>query len=97
MLSGFVTSSVTAEPVRSGQNGFARGAHGGDHVPALRVKVACSLEAIARRGSSSQYSFHGVEQILSSHSAVEGTMELPDVIAISRELEGPRRKRASGY
>ncbi len=33
-----------------------------------------------------------LEQILSSHSAVEGTMELPDVIAIARELEGPRRK-----
>jgi len=34
-----------------------------------------------------------LEQILSSHSAVEGTMELPDVIALSREL-GERRKRA---
>ena len=39
-----------------------------------------------------------LEQILSSHSAVEGTMELPDVIAIAREL-GERRKRkvASKY
>jgi hypothetical protein len=33
-----------------------------------------------------------IEQILSSHSAVEGTMELPDVIAIAREL-GERRTR----
>jgi len=33
-----------------------------------------------------------LEQILSSHSAVEGTMELPDVISIARELEGTRRK-----
>ena len=33
-----------------------------------------------------------VEQILSSHSAVEGTMELPDVVAIVAQLSG-RRKR----
>ncbi|MEX0735279.1 MAG: sulfotransferase [Steroidobacteraceae bacterium] len=33
-----------------------------------------------------------LEQILSSHSAVEGTMELPDVIGIARELEGRRKK-----
>jgi tetratricopeptide (TPR) repeat protein len=33
-----------------------------------------------------------IEQILSSHSTVEGTMELPDVIAIAREL-GERRTR----
>jgi tetratricopeptide (TPR) repeat protein len=33
-----------------------------------------------------------VEQILSSHSAVEGTMELPDIIAIAGEL-GERRRR----
>ena len=30
-----------------------------------------------------------VEQILSSHSRVEGTMELPDLISIVRSLEGP--------
>ncbi len=35
-----------------------------------------------------------LEQILSSHSAVEGTMELPDVISISRAL-GERRKKAA--
>ena len=29
-----------------------------------------------------------LEQILSSHSAVEGTSELPDIIAIARELRG---------
>jgi tetratricopeptide (TPR) repeat protein len=34
-----------------------------------------------------------IEQILSSHSAVEGTMELPDIGAISREL-GRRGARA---
>jgi tetratricopeptide (TPR) repeat protein len=34
-----------------------------------------------------------LEQILSSHSAVEGTMELPDIISIARELGG-RRSRA---
>ncbi|HXV40851.1 MAG TPA: sulfotransferase [Steroidobacteraceae bacterium] len=33
-----------------------------------------------------------IEQILSSHSAVEGTMELPDVISIARAL-GERRSR----
>jgi len=34
-----------------------------------------------------------LEQILSSHSAVEGTMELPDVISIARML-GDRRSRS---
>ena len=33
-----------------------------------------------------------LEQILSSHSQVEGTMELPDVIGIARELGGRRSK-----
>jgi len=33
-----------------------------------------------------------IEQILSSHSAVEGTMELPDIISITRRLGG-RKKR----
>jgi tetratricopeptide (TPR) repeat protein len=39
-----------------------------------------------------------LEQILSSHSMVEGTMELPDIIAIARRLGG-RKKRddASAY
>jgi len=32
-----------------------------------------------------------LEQILASHSAVEGTAELPDIIAISRELGGRRK------
>ena len=34
-----------------------------------------------------------VEQILSSHSAVEGTMELPDVVGIVAELSGRNRAR----
>ncbi len=39
-----------------------------------------------------------VEQILSCHSAVEGTMELPDVIGIARHLGGRERKSdASKY
>jgi tetratricopeptide (TPR) repeat protein len=39
-----------------------------------------------------------LEQILSSHSAVEGTMELPDVIAIVRDLnERSGSPGASGY
>jgi tetratricopeptide (TPR) repeat protein len=33
-----------------------------------------------------------VEQILASHSAVEGTMELPDLVGIARELAGKRYK-----
>ena len=33
-----------------------------------------------------------IEQILSSHSAVEGTMELPDVISIARRLGGRQRR-----
>lgn len=39
-----------------------------------------------------------VEQILSSHSQVEGTMELPDIIAIARRLGGgTHRGAASAY
>jgi tetratricopeptide (TPR) repeat protein len=39
-----------------------------------------------------------VEQILSSHSAVEGTMELPDVVGIVGQLSGRRRRSdASAY
>ncbi len=33
-----------------------------------------------------------LEQILSSHSAIEGTMELPDISAIVKTLAGQRRK-----
>ncbi len=36
-----------------------------------------------------------IEQILSSHSLVEGTMELPDIIAIARRL-GERQKDGQG-
>ncbi|MDH5622728.1 MAG: sulfotransferase, partial [Gammaproteobacteria bacterium] len=39
-----------------------------------------------------------LEQILASHSQVEGTSELPDIIAISRRLGNPSRKNpASDY
>jgi tetratricopeptide (TPR) repeat protein len=39
-----------------------------------------------------------VEQILSSHSQVEGTMELPDIIGIARALGGRKlRSQASKY
>jgi len=38
-----------------------------------------------------------VEQILASHSQVEGTMELPDVIAIAKRLGGKGRGAASAY
>ncbi len=39
-----------------------------------------------------------IEQILSSHSAIEGTMELPDIIAIARRLGGKKRQgEASAY
>jgi len=39
-----------------------------------------------------------VEQILSSHSQIEGTMELPDVVGIVKELSGrTRRSEASRY
>ncbi|MEQ9003576.1 MAG: sulfotransferase, partial [Pseudomonadales bacterium] len=34
-----------------------------------------------------------LEQILASHSQVEGTAELPDIIAIARRLSGKRRRR----
>lgn len=37
-----------------------------------------------------------VEQILASHSQVEGTTELPDIIAISRKLGGASRKNPAG-
>ncbi|WP_421729463.1 tetratricopeptide repeat-containing sulfotransferase family protein [Brevundimonas sp.] len=39
-----------------------------------------------------------IEQILSSHSMVEGTMELPDIIAIAKDLSGrKKRSEASAY
>ena len=39
-----------------------------------------------------------VEQILSSHSAIEGTMELPDIVGIVKELSGRnRRSEVSKY
>jgi tetratricopeptide (TPR) repeat protein len=38
-----------------------------------------------------------VEQILSSHSAVEGTMELPEVIALSRMLRRSAGAQHEGY
>lgn len=37
-----------------------------------------------------------LEQILASHSAVEGTAELPDIIAMSRRLGGKKRFKAAG-
>ncbi|MCE3288794.1 MAG: hypothetical protein K0R83_806 [Caulobacter sp.] len=37
-----------------------------------------------------------IEQILASHSAVEGTMELPDIIAIARRLGGRHRRESDG-
>ncbi len=36
-----------------------------------------------------------IEQILSSHSAVEGTMELPDVNVLARGLDGAKKKGAN--
>jgi len=39
-----------------------------------------------------------IEQILASHSAIEGTMELPDVTAIARRLSGrTSRSQSSNY
>ncbi len=39
-----------------------------------------------------------IEQILATHSRVEGTMELPDIIAIARRLSGRKtRSQASNY
>jgi tetratricopeptide (TPR) repeat protein len=37
-----------------------------------------------------------VEQILSSHSQVEGTQELPDIIAMARKLGGLAKKSSAG-
>ncbi|RAK64789.1 tetratricopeptide repeat-containing sulfotransferase family protein [Phenylobacterium kunshanense] len=37
-----------------------------------------------------------VEQILSSHSQVEGTQELPDIVAMARRLGGRARKSSGG-
>jgi tetratricopeptide (TPR) repeat protein len=38
-----------------------------------------------------------LEQILSSHSRVEGTMELPDISAIAKKLSGVSGRSASNY
>lgn len=37
-----------------------------------------------------------IEQILASHSLIEGTMELPDIIAIARRLGGRHRRESDG-
>lgn len=37
-----------------------------------------------------------IEQILASHSKVEGTMELPDIIAMARRLGGRQRRESDG-
>ncbi|MGC8520044.1 MAG: tetratricopeptide repeat-containing sulfotransferase family protein, partial [Steroidobacteraceae bacterium] len=37
-----------------------------------------------------------IEQILASHSRIEGTMELPDLPRIARELAGPREDEEEG-
>ena len=37
-----------------------------------------------------------IEQILASHSQVEGTMELPDIIAMARRLGGRHRRESDG-
>jgi tetratricopeptide (TPR) repeat protein len=60
---------------------------------AARVGVGCPapdpifIVGLPRAGSTL------IEQILSSHSQVEGTMELPDVIAMARALGGRKTKR----
>ena len=51
-----------AEALRLRQDAFTRRSHGGDHVPALRVEVACGLEAVARRASGDERCLHGVLQ-----------------------------------
>jgi tetratricopeptide (TPR) repeat protein len=58
-------------------------AHAGDGCPSA---AAIFIVGLPRSGSTL------VEQILASHSAVEGTMELPDIAAIAREL-GRRKSR----
>lgn len=71
-----------------------------------RSKAALSKEFFAERGGFGAAARDPIfivglprsgstllEQILSSHSAVEGTMELPDVIAIARAL-GERKNRS---
>jgi tetratricopeptide (TPR) repeat protein len=59
---------------------------------AAREKAGCAapdpifIVGLPRSGSTL------VEQVLSSHSAVEGTAELPDILAIARRLGGKKRK-----
>jgi tetratricopeptide (TPR) repeat protein len=60
---------------------FASRAGGGSDNPAPIFIVG-----LPRSGSTL------IEQILASHSAVEGTMELPDLVQIARDLGGPDRK-----
>jgi len=38
-----------------------------------------------------------IEQILASHSRVEGTMELPDIPALARQFDGPGPRQGTGY
>ncbi len=75
-----------------------------------RTKAVFTREAFARRegaGSPSRAPIFIVglpragstlvEQILASHSAVEGTMELPDIGLIAHDLERAARRAGSSY
>ena len=62
---------------------FAARTGGGDPAP-----DSIFIVGLPRAGSTL------VEQILASHPQVEGTMELPELVAIARRLGGPRRRGA---
>ncbi len=74
-----------------------------------RLKATFSRDFFAARGGSGSPSPDPIfivglpragstliEQILASHSAVEGTMELPEILSIARELRGQADSEAIG-
>ncbi|HVV65756.1 MAG TPA: sulfotransferase [Rhizomicrobium sp.] len=75
-----------------------------DHV--RRCKQALTAQFFAERGGAGSQALDPIfivslpragstllEQILSSHSAIEGTMELQDINILLRSLDGPRKRR----
>lgn len=82
---GYEASETTAQVERAktffSTDFFAAHSHVGDSAP-----DPIFILGLPRSGSTL------LEQILSSHSAVEGTMELPDITAMTRRIGGRRKK-----
>jgi tetratricopeptide (TPR) repeat protein len=77
----------TSGHVRRSKSVFTRKLFAGKTGAGCKAPDPIFVVSLPRSGSTL------LEQILASHSQVEGTMELPDIMAISRSL-GSRKKRS---